>query len=33
MAICGFLVLIFTFVGANLWLAGYHNFASFIQQP
>jgi cytochrome c-type biogenesis protein CcsB len=33
MAICGFLVLIFTFVGANLWLTGYHNFARFIQKP
>jgi cytochrome c-type biogenesis protein CcsB len=33
LAICGFLVLIITFVGANLWLAGYHNFARFIQQP
>ncbi|MFZ5449378.1 MAG: c-type cytochrome biogenesis protein CcsB [Thermodesulfobacteriota bacterium] len=33
LAICGFLVLIFTFVGANLWLTGYHNFARFIQQP
>jgi len=33
LAICGFLVLIFTFVSANLWLTGYHNFARFIQQP
>jgi cytochrome c-type biogenesis protein CcsB len=33
LAICGFLVLIFTFVGANLWLTGYHNFARFIQKP
>jgi cytochrome c-type biogenesis protein CcsB len=33
MAIGGFLVLIFTFVGANLWMGGYHSFASFIQQP
>jgi cytochrome c-type biogenesis protein CcsB len=33
MAICGFLVLIFTFVGANLWLTGYHNFAKFIEKP
>jgi cytochrome c-type biogenesis protein CcsB len=33
LAICGFLVLIFTFVSANLWLTGYHNFTSFIQQP
>jgi cytochrome c-type biogenesis protein CcsB len=33
LAICGFLILICTFVGANLWLAGYHNFSSFIQKP
>jgi cytochrome c-type biogenesis protein CcsB len=33
MAICGLLVLISTFVGANLWLTGYHNFSSFIQKP
>lgn len=33
LAICGFLVLIFTFVAANLWFTGYHNFARFIQQP
>jgi cytochrome c-type biogenesis protein CcsB len=33
LAICGFLVLIITFVGANLWLTGYHNFARFIQKP
>ena len=33
MAICGFLVLIVTFVGANLWLTGYHNFSRFIQTP
>ena len=33
LAICGFVVLIVTFVGANLWLTGYHNFARFIQKP
>ncbi len=33
MAICGLLVLLCTFVGANLWLSGYHSFAKFIQQP
>jgi cytochrome c-type biogenesis protein CcsB len=33
LAICGFLLLIITFVGANLWLSGYHSFASFIKQP
>ena len=33
LAICGFLVLAVTFVGANLWLTGYHSFARFIQQP
>lgn len=33
LAICGFLVLIVTFVGANLWLTGYHNFARFMQKP
>lgn len=33
MAICGFLVLIVTFVGANLWLSGYHSFAAFTRQP
>ena len=33
LAICGFLVLVCTFVGANLWLTGYHSFARFIQQP
>ena len=33
LAICGFLVLLCTFVGANLWLTGYHSFARFIQQP
>ncbi len=33
MAICGFLVLVITFVTANLWLSGYHSFAAFTQQP
>jgi ABC-type transport system involved in cytochrome c biogenesis permease subunit len=33
LAICGFLVLVCTFVGANLWLTGYHSFAGFIQRP
>jgi cytochrome c-type biogenesis protein CcsB len=33
LAICGFLVLVCTFVGANLWLTGYHNFARFLQRP
>ncbi len=29
LAICGFLVLLATFVGANLWMSGYHSFAKF----
>jgi cytochrome c-type biogenesis protein CcsB len=33
LAILGFLVLVVTFVGASLWLTGYHSFAKFIQQP
>ncbi len=33
MAICGLFVLLCTFVGANLWLTGYHSFAAFIQKP
>jgi cytochrome c-type biogenesis protein CcsB len=33
MAICGFVVLIITFVGANLWFSSYHSFAAFTQQP
>jgi cytochrome c-type biogenesis protein CcsB len=33
LAICGFLVLVLTFVGANLWVTGYHSFGRFIQQP
>jgi cytochrome c-type biogenesis protein CcsB len=33
LAICGFLVLVATFVGANLWFGGYHSFSSFLTQP
>lgn len=33
MAICGFVILIITFVGANLWLSSYHSFAAFTRQP
>jgi cytochrome c-type biogenesis protein CcsB len=33
LAICGFLVLVATFIGANLWFSGYHSFASFMKQP
>ena len=33
LAICGFGVLLITFVGASLWFAGYHSFASFSGQP
>jgi cytochrome c-type biogenesis protein CcsB len=33
LAICGFAVLVVTFVGANLWVTGYHSFASFLKQP
>ena len=33
LALCGFGVLIITFVGASLWFAGYHSFASFSGQP
>jgi len=29
LAVCGFLVLLATFVGANLWISGYHSFAKF----
>lgn len=29
LAICGFLVLLVTFVGADLWISGYHSFAKF----
>jgi cytochrome c-type biogenesis protein CcsB len=31
LALCGFGVLIFTFVGASLWFGGYHSFANFGQ--
>ena len=31
LAICGLLVLVVTFVSANLWLTGYHSFGKFIQ--
>jgi len=31
LSICGFVVLVITFVGANLWLTGYHSFASFLK--
>ena len=31
LAICGFLVLLATFVGADLWISGYHSFARFGQ--
>lgn len=33
LAIAGFVVLVCTFVGANLWITGYHSFASFLKQP
>ncbi len=33
LAICGFVVLVAAFVGANLWFSGYHSFASFLKQP
>jgi cytochrome c-type biogenesis protein CcsB len=33
LAIGGFVVLVFTFVGAALWITGYHSFAKFIQRP
>ena len=33
LALCGFGVLIITFVGAGLWLGGYHSFASFSGKP
>lgn len=32
MAIFGFLVLVMTFLGANLWLQGYHSFESFVRR-
>ncbi len=31
LAILGFLVLVVTFVGANLWMSGYHSFSKFVQ--
>ncbi len=31
LAILGFLVLVITFVGANLWMSGYHSFSKFVQ--
>jgi len=31
LAILGFLVLMITFVGANLWMSGYHSFSKFTQ--
>lgn len=33
LALGGFAVLIFTFVGAGLWLAGYHSFGHFSTRP
>jgi cytochrome c-type biogenesis protein CcsB len=33
LAICGFVVLVAAFVGANLWFSSFHNFASFLKQP
>lgn len=33
LAICGFVVLLVAFVGANLWFSSFHNFASFLKQP
>jgi cytochrome c-type biogenesis protein CcsB len=33
LAICGFLVLVIAFVGANLWFTGYHSFANFLEKP
>jgi cytochrome c-type biogenesis protein CcsB len=33
LALCGFAVLIVTFVGASLWWGGYHSFASFSGTP
>ena len=31
LAIMGFVVLVITFVGANLWMSGYHSFSKFVQ--
>jgi len=33
LALCGLVVLVITFVGAGLWLGGYHSFASFSGKP
>ncbi|MEW6660400.1 MAG: c-type cytochrome biogenesis protein CcsB [Thermodesulfobacteriota bacterium] len=33
LAICGFVVLVIAFVGANLWFTGYHSFANFLKKP
>jgi cytochrome c-type biogenesis protein CcsB len=33
MSIVGFLVLVVTFAGANIWMSGYHSFSKFLQQP
>jgi cytochrome c-type biogenesis protein CcsB len=33
LAICGLVMLVLTFVGADVWITGYHSFARFIQQP
>ncbi len=33
LALCGFGMLLITFVGASLWFAGYHSFESFRGQP
>jgi len=33
LALCGFGMLIITFVGASLWFEGYHSFDSFSGQP
>jgi cytochrome c-type biogenesis protein CcsB len=33
LAIWGFAALFITFVGANLWVGGYHSFASFLKAP
>ncbi len=33
LALCGFGVLVITFVGASLWFTGYHSFNSFSGQP
>ena len=33
LALCGFGVLMITFVGASLWWSGYHSFGSFSGKP